>query len=435
MTESQVSFENRTMKKVMRRIIPFVFILYVIAFLDRVNLGYAALEMNKDLALAAEVFGLVSGIFFIGYFLFEVPSNILMDRIGARIWLARILITWGLIVVLTGWVQSAAHLYILRFLLGAAEAGAFPGIPLYLTYWFRSKERARAVALFTMSVPVAGIISAPVSTWILDNITWFGMTGWRWIFIVEGIPAVILGIVTLFYLTDRPKDAKWLTEEEKTWLEGELKAEHEAKVKVNNYSKKEVFKNADVWMLGFAYFTSLVGMYALSFWMPSIIDSLSGTLSNTLIGLLAMIPFIAGVIAMVLWARHSDKKGERWIHTIAGSIFAAAGFIGCALTDNPYIAVAMFTIASMGIFAGAGPFWSLPSLFLTETSAAVGIAIINSVGNLGGLVGAALLGFFGFSTGLLLTSTLFVVGVTLILIVKKRQSQFQPSLDAKGESV
>lgn len=291
MTESQVSFENRTMKKVMRRIIPFVFILYVIAFLDRVNLGYAALEMNKDLALAAEVFGLVSGIFFIGYFLFEVPSNILMDRIGARIWLARILITWGLIVVLTGWVQSAAHLYILRFLLGAAEAGAFPGILLYLTYWFRSKERARAVALFTMSVPVAGIISAPVSTWILDNITWFGMTGWRWIFIVEGIPAVILGIVTLFYLTDRPKDAKWLTEEEKTWLEGELKAEHEAKVKVNNYSKKEVFKNADVWMLGFAYFTSLVGMYALSFWMPSIIDSLSGTLSNTLIGLLAMIPF------------------------------------------------------------------------------------------------------------------------------------------------
>lgn len=220
-----VSLEKQTVRKVTRRIIPFVFFLYIISYLDRANIGYAALEMNDALGLTSQVFGLATGIFFIGYFLFEVPSNILMEKFGARVWIARILITWGIISMATGFVQEASHLYIIRFLLGVAEAGFFPGIVLYLTYWFRAKDHAKTIAMLMSAIPVSYIIGAPLSTWIMDNIHWFNVEGWRWMFLIEGAPAVIFGIVTLFYLADKPEDAKWLTEEEKNWLIAELEKE------------------------------------------------------------------------------------------------------------------------------------------------------------------------------------------------------------------
>ena len=229
METSKESLEQRTVKKTMWRLIPYVLIGYIIAYLDRANFGYAALEMNKDLAIGAEVFGILSGIFFIGYLIFEVPSNILLTRFGARVWLARILITWGIVVILTAWAQSVTHLYILRFLLGVAEAGFFPGIVFLLTYWFRNKEQAQVFSLFVMGVPIAAVIGGPLSTWMMDNISWFGMEGWRWMFILQGIPPVIFGIFTLFWLANRPKDAKWLTDEEKTWLEAEIDKEQKAK--------------------------------------------------------------------------------------------------------------------------------------------------------------------------------------------------------------
>jgi ACS family tartrate transporter-like MFS transporter len=227
---------KQAIQKITRRIIPFIFVLYIVAFLDRANLGYAALDMNEALGLTSEIFGAVSGIFFIGYFLFEIPSNIMLNRFGARKWMARILITWGMLVVITGFAQNVTHLYILRFLLGAAEAGFFPGMILYLTYWFPAKERARAVALFMTAITCSYIIGAPLSTWIMDNVTWLGMAGWRWMFILEGLPAVILGIVTFYYLIDRPDDAKWLTKDEKDWLKNEMQKEH-----VNQSSKSSEY--------------------------------------------------------------------------------------------------------------------------------------------------------------------------------------------------
>ena len=229
MNSINLSVESSVIKKTMLRILPFVFICYVVAYLDRVNIGFAALEMNADLALSAEIFGLLSGIFFLGYVVFEIPSNMIMSKVGARFWIARIMITWGIIEILTGFVQNSTHLYIARFLLGIAEAGFFPGIILYFTYWFRGKERGRASAFLLLALPVGTIIGAPLSTWIMDTITWGGLAGWRWMFILEGIPAVALGVITLFFLSNRPKDAKWLSDEEKNWLEQELDREKTTK--------------------------------------------------------------------------------------------------------------------------------------------------------------------------------------------------------------
>src|SRR5690606_459335 len=254
----------------MIKILPFILILYIVAHLDRVNLGYAALEMNADLALSAEIFGLLSGIFFIGYFMFEIPSNMILNKVGARIWIARIMITWGIIVVLTGFAQNATHLYILRFILGIAEAGFFPGAILYLTYWFRKKERGRATAVLLLALPIAGLIGAPVSTWIIDNIFWAGLAGWRWMFILEGLPAVILGIIVLFYLDNRPSQAKWLTSEEKEWLEGQLQKEQTHSAMFNKVSVREMLADSNVWKLTLLYFANYTCMFGLSFWLPTI---------------------------------------------------------------------------------------------------------------------------------------------------------------------
>jgi MFS transporter, ACS family, tartrate transporter len=422
----QSELETTTLKKVSRRIIPYIFVLYIIAFLDRVNIGYAALEMNKDLGLTASVMGLISGIFFIGYFLFEVPSNMLMHRVGARKWIGRIMITWGFVVIITAWVQNANHLYILRFLLGVAEAGFFPGIILYITYWFRAKDRARVVALFMTALAASNIIGAPLSTWIMDQVHIAGMAGWRWIFVAEGIPAVIIGITALFYLTDRPEQAKWLTKEEKEWLISELKKDNLGKEKNQHSGLKDVLANPRVWRLAFIYLTLVTGLYGIGFWMPTIIKSLSTTLSNTQVGLVTMIPYIIGGIAMVWWGRRSDRTGERKMHTALPPLVGAIGMMGCGLTTNPILSIIMMTIAIFGIYSIFGPFWAIPSLFLTEFEAAVGIALISSIGNLGGFIGPYAIGFVSDATGkvemgLYFLSFMLIICFLLVITIKKEQ--------------
>ncbi|WP_338448815.1 MFS transporter [Niallia oryzisoli] len=417
MSEAVVSLEQRTVKKIMKRILPFVLILYIVAFIDRVNMGYAALEMNAELALTAEVFGLLSGIFFVGYFFFEVPSNILMERFGARIWITRIMVTWGLVVVLTGFVQSATHLYIVRFLLGVAEAGFFPGIILYLTYWFRAKERGRAYSLFLISMPLAGLIGAPFSTWILDHVSWFSLSGWRWMFIIAGVLTFLFGIVCLVYLTDRPRDAKWLSSEEKDWIEKELENE-KVNQKTEKTSKLAAFKNPVLWSFAFTYFAVYTGVYALSFWLPTIIDSFSGQLSNTTIGYIAMIPSLAAIPSMVIWGRFSDRKLDKKMFVILPMILAAFGFAGTGLAGSPFTAVLLITLASMGLYSFTGPFFAMLSLSLSEKEAAVGIAAVNTLASLGGFFGPTILGYFDLMGGMMFIGALLLVSFLPLLLMK-----------------
>ncbi|PLT30046.1 MFS transporter [Peribacillus deserti] len=422
------SLEKRVVRKVSLRIIPFIFILYIISFLDRVNIGYAALDMNEDLGLTASTMGLISGIFFFGYFLFEVPSNILLHRVGASKWIARIMITWGVVVVATAWAQNETHMYILRFLLGVAEAGFFPGIILYITYWFRSKDQAKAFSLLITGLAASNIIGAPVSTWIMDHISWAGMEGWRWLFVLEGIPAVIFGIITYFYLTDRPEHAKWLSQEEKDWLNAELQRERKAKPKAEKHSIKEVLKNPRVLRLALIYLTTVTGLYSIGFWLPTIIKDFSqaGT-TNTQVGLITMIPYIAGAVAVVLWGRHSDKTGERKLHIALPPLVGAVGLIGSGMASDPVTSLIFLTIGTVGIYSFLGPFWSLPALFLTESAAAVGIAFINSVGNLGGFLGPYTLGYLVDATGkmqagLFFLAALLIISSLLVFSIKKEHT-------------
>ena len=419
MTSIKQSIESTTIRKTMLRILPFTFLCYVIAYLDRVNLGFAALEMNADLALTAEVFGLLSGIFFIGYFLFEVPSNMIMHKVGAKVWIARIMITWGIITIGTGFVQSATHLYAARFLLGIAEAGFFPGIILYFTYWFRSKERGRASSSLILALPVGTIIGAPLSTWIMDNIAWSGMAGWRWLFILEGIPAVILGVIALFYLKNRPKDAKWLTDEEKNWLENELDKERQQSLVVNKASKLAMVKDSKVWKLALIYFANYSAMYGLSFFLPSIIKSFSTGSSNMEIGWLTIIPAIVGIPAILFFGWSSDKRNEHKNHLIVSFLIAAAGFIACGFANSTTTLIVAITFAAIGLYGFCGAFFSFMTLFFTETTAPAGIAMVNAFASLGGFIGPMIFGQLAISNGMFLIAALAILACVILLTFKQ----------------
>lgn len=415
--------EKATVRKITLRIIPFVFLLYIISYLDRANIGYAALQMNAELALSSEAFGFISGIFFIGYFLFEVPSNVMLNKYGARVWIARILISWGLLAALSAFVQNATQLYILRFLLGVAEAGFFPGIIVYLTYWFRSKELATTVALFTAAIPVSYIIGAPLSTLIMDHIQWFGWSGWRWMLFLEGIPAVIFGVVCFLRLTDRPDQAKWLSPEEKEWLLAELERDRQSKKNVKHLSVMQAIGNGKVLYLSFIYFVYQCGSLGVGYWMPQIIKGFSDKLSHTQIGFIAMVPYIVATIAMVAWSRSSDRRNERKLHSALPLAVAAVALTGAGLVGSPFAAVALISVALAGLYAFKSPFWALPTLFLSRSTAAISIAVINSIGNLGGFVGPYAIGLIkgtgrSATTGLIFLSALLVVAFLMTIFMR-----------------
>ncbi|MHA3093154.1 MFS transporter [Acinetobacter brisouii] len=415
--------EQRLMKKVTLRIIPFLFLLYIISYLDRANIGYAALEMNKELAIGSEAFGFISGIFFIGYFLFEVPSNVMLKKYGSRIWIARILISWGIIATLTAFVQNSTQLYVLRFLLGVAEAGFFPGIVIYLTLWFRSKELATTFALFTSAIPVSYIIGAPLSTWIMDNIHWLNWSGWRWMLFLEGIPAVIFGVVCLFYLTESPEQAKWLNSQEKAWLINELKNDATKKKNVQQLSTLQAMVNPKVLYLALIYFVYQCGSLGIGYWLPQIIKSFSSSLSHTQIGLIAMLPYIVATTVMIIWSRRSDKKGERKFHTFLPLFWSSLALFSLYVVHNNVISLVVICIALAGLYAFKSPFWAVPTLFLTPSSAAISVAVINSIGNLGGFVGPSLLGVINAKThnpagSLVVLAFVLLVGSLMVLCIR-----------------
>ncbi|MDK8265717.1 ACS family tartrate transporter-like MFS transporter [Pseudomonas sp. SORGH_AS199] len=423
MNTTPVSRDQAIIRKVTWRIIPFVFLLYIVSYLDRANIGYAALQMNAELALSSEVFGFVSGIFFIGYFLFEVPSNLLLERFGARVWIARILLTWGVIAAATAFAQTAMHLYILRFLLGVAEAGFFPGIIVYLTYWFRSRELATTVALFTAAIPVSYVIGAPLSTWIMDNVHWLGWSGWRWMLFLEGIPAVFLGVLCYLYLTDRPEQARWLADEEKVWLLAELERDRQARKDVRHFGALKAMSNPKVLYLAFIYFVYQCGSLGVGYWMPQIIKGFSSALSHTQIGLIATIPYIVATLVMIAWSRRSDRHGERRLHSALPLAVAAVALVGAGLVRDPYLAIGLISLALAGLYSFKSPFWALPTLFLSRSTAAVSIAVINSIGNLGGFVGPFMIGMVkgntqSASAGLLFLSALLAIAFIMTLLIR-----------------
>lgn len=422
-----VSTEEVVTRKVRNHIIPWIIVLYVVAFLDRVNTGYAALTMNKALGITADAFGLVAGIFFIGYFIFEVPSNMILHKIGARIWIARILVSWGIVAMLTAVAQSVMHLYILRFLLGAAEAGFFPGIILYITFWFRGKEQARAFALFMTALALSSIIGAPMSGLILDHIHWAGIASWRWLYVLEGAPALICGILTFYLLPDRPNNAKWLTQKEKAWLNSELEKERKAKLGKHSMTFGQVLRNGRVWQLSIIYLCIVIGLYGIGFWMPQIIKALSSVFSNSAVGYLTMIPYIVGAVAMIWIGRRSDRMHERRWHAALPPLAGAIALVLLGQTSSPVWSIVLLSIVTAGIYSFFGPFWSLPGLFLTEASAAVGIAVINSVGNLGGFFGPYIIGAVKGATGsvysgLIVLAAFLVLGTVLILSIRKQNA-------------
>ncbi|MCE5334328.1 MAG: MFS transporter [Desulfobacteraceae bacterium] len=402
--------ERRTVGKVFRRLMPFLGLLYIVSFLDRVNVGFAALAMNQELGFSSTIYGFGAGIFFLGYFTMEVPGNLIMAKVGARIWMARILITWGIISGFTAWVSSPMQFYVVRFLLGVAEASFFPGIIYYLSSWCRSKDLARAVALFMMSLPLCNIVASPLSTYLL-GIDWLGLSGWKWLFILEAVPAVVLGVLCPFYLTNRPEDAKWLDEKERNWLVGVLAAERAAKQERKKYSLVQAFADRDVIMLSAIYCAWICGFYGITLFLPILVKALSSAMSNQMVGFLVMVPYIFGFFAMYLIGRHSDKTGERRYHTVLGMLLGAFGLAGSVFLADISVTVSMtfFTLAVMGIYGSFGPFWSIPASFLTSTAAAGAIAMINSIGNLGGFAGPYAMGLIHDATGSFRGGILFLV--------------------------
>ena len=411
-----------TLAKITWRLIPFMFVLYIVAFLDRVNVGFAALQMNEDLGFSDTVYGIGAGIFFIGYFVFEIPSNLILEKIGARVWIARIMITWGIISSAMFLVGGETSFYILRFLLGVAEAGFFPGMILYLTYWFPARERARRVALFMTAIPISGVFGSPLSGALLTLDGLAGLEGWQIMFLAEGIPAVLLGIVVLGFLPNGPDEAGWLEPEERSWLRRALERENRIKSEHGEYTTRQALTNGKVWLLSAIYFGVVTSVYGISLWLPLIIEDFSG-FGTFAVGLLSAIPYFAGAVGMVILARHSDATGERRWHVAVTAFIATVGLILTGATASPVVEMAALTLAALGIYSTLATFWSLPTAFLSGTAAAAGIALINSVGNLGGFVGPYVVGFLSDSTGsfyagLLLLATLILVAGLLALAVR-----------------
>ena len=420
--------EARTTRKVRRRILPFVFILFIVAAVDRNNIAFAALTMNTQLAIDSQQYGFIAAMFFPGYVMFEIPSNLLLYRIGARAWIARILISWGIVAILTGFVQTAMHLYVARFLLGVAEAGYFPGILLYLTYWFRQRELGHTFALFLTANAVANIIGAPVSGMILDHVHWLGVASWRWLLILEGLPAILGGILTYFLLPSRPVEAKFLTSQEKNWLATELAVEEKQKLANRQMTAGQALKDRRVWHLTAAYFTVLIAFWAVTFWMPQLLRDLGGRHSNTTVGVLVMIPYLVALVVMIVVGRSSDAKLERRYHSAIPLIIGSLSLVVMAIsgTGSLFLSLVLWCAVASCIYSVFGPFWSLPNEFLTGYSAAAGIALINSLGNVGGFVGPYAIGAIikktgSFRAGLIFVAITLLISAMLILAFREEE--------------
>jgi ACS family tartrate transporter-like MFS transporter len=417
-----------TLRRVIRRIIPFTFVCYVIAYIDRVNIGFAASDLQRDLGLSDTVYGIGAGLFFLGYCLFEIPSNLVLERVGARIWIARIMIVWGLVSMATMLVTDTATFYAARVLLGVAEAGFFPGIVLYLTYWIPAAERARTGALFMMAAPIAMIVGAPVSELLLQLDGALGLQGWQWLFLIEGAPAVVLGLLCLRVLTDRPEQAVWLTTRERDWLSGTMAAERAARSAHGHASMFASLSSGRVWLLAAVYFMNTVVTYGVFLWLPRILRDASGFSGLTLSGITA-IPFVAALVGMVVIGRHSDRTGERKLHVAACALTAATGLVlAVTFRDNVPLLVLSFMLSQVGQRSVMSVFWAIPPIFVGGTAAAAGIALINSIGNLGGAVGPSVMGWLrdltdSYSAGLLVLAAALVLEALLVISLRLPDSR------------
>ena len=424
--------QRLTMAKVTTRLLPLLFLCYIIAYIDRINVGFAKLHLREVLGVSEDKFnsayGLGAGLFFIGYFLFEVPSNLILQKVGARIWIARIMIVWGIVSASFMFLQGTTMFYTMRFLLGAAEAGFFPGVILYLTYWFPVKERARTIALFATGAVLAGVVGSPISGALLEMHGVGGLAGWQWLFLLEALPAVGLGIVVLIVLPNRPQEAHWLSAAQKDWIQSRLAEDAAAIPPGQGHGLSQIFTSGRVWLLCLLYFLMNVGGYGYELWLPTIIKSFSTT-SSFVLGTINAIPYFAAGVAMLLVARYSDKTGERRGVVAVAAISSAVGFALSAYFKNPYLAMASLTLAFMGIKCTIAPFWAMTTAFLGGTAAAAGIAFINSVGNLGGFAGPYLVGVIKDSTGsnvaalLLLGASLLCMGLLALVLPKTAQNQ------------
>jgi ACS family tartrate transporter-like MFS transporter len=411
--------------RIARRLLPFLFILYVIAFLDRMNIGAAALQMPHDLGFTESAVGLGAGIFFFGYFLLEIPGALIAERWSARRWIARIMISWGLMTALMAFIHTARQFYLVRFLVGAAEAGFLPGVIVYLTHWFRYEDRAKAVAFFYAANPLSYVIGSPLAG-VLMGLTWLGMRGWRWLFIIEGIPAIIFGVITIWYLTDWPAQARWLPDQERDWITNELQREKQAKKR--SYGIWEALRHRDVLLLTFCYFGAMTGAYGIAFWLPTILKRLSGQ-SDLRVTLMAALPYVVAFVAQQVNGWHSDRTRERrWHAALPVLVCGLALAFAVLYRENLVLSLTLFVVAG-GSFYGFQPvFWTVPTQFLSESAAAASIGLINAVGNLGGFAGPMVMGYLvnrthSFSAGLLyLVGSLFVSGILMLAVGRSRTS-------------
>ncbi len=423
-TAASITIGTRTIRKVQIRILPYILLLYIISFLDRLNIGFAALTMNRELDITSQQFGFLVGIFFVGYSVLEIPSNLILHKVGARIWIARILMVWGIVAALTGLVHTVHQLYVARFVLGLAEAGYYPGILLYLTYWFRQREQAQAIALFMTAIPITNILGAPISGLILDHVHWFGLSSWRWLLILEGLPAVIFGLLTYFLLPSRPAEAKFLTQSEKDWIVTQLRIEENHRDRMHHISAAGALFHGRVWHLaGTAMFHGAVS-YAIFFWMPQIVKTLLTGYSNTTVGFLVMVPYVVGLPAMILVSRRSDRELERRWHVAVPAMIGGLAAVMLSVVHSIEISVVLLSAVIACVCAYLGPFWALPSEFLSGPSAASGIALVTTFVNVGGFVGPYVAGFIGTKTGSLygafaVAGLVLFVFATLVLMLSR----------------
>jgi ACS family tartrate transporter-like MFS transporter len=417
--------EQRTIAKLTARLVPFLILCYFVAYLDRVNVSFAALTMNKDLGLSASAFGTGAGIFFLAYFLFEVPSNLFLERVGARKWIARIMFTWGLISGGMAFITGEVSFYVMRVLLGIAEAGFFPGIIFFLTLWFPATYRARIIGYFMAAIPLSTVIGAPISGLLLGLDGILGMKGWQWLFIIEAAPALVLSVVVLFYLTDRPADADWLQPDERAWLVARLEQERKQRDNVRHYTVKDALTNPKVLALSLVYFGGVATNYGLSFFLPQIVKAFG--ISNVQAGLVAALPYVVGLVSIVLWGRRSDRKLERRFHLAFPLFIASAGIATSTALDDPTMKMVALCIAGFGIFSYLPVFWTFPAAFLSGPAAAGGIALINSIGNLAGFAGPYAVGRIkdatgSYAGGLLSLSAVGFIAVLIVLSLRHDHS-------------